>query len=321
MLHPDPPLVQHRDIGRRAAHVEHDDVVVAGELRAPDAAQRTAGGARHQQADRLLDRRTHARDAACRLHQQEFPAEAGGLERVGELRQIVRDLGPDERVQRGRREPLVFAKLRQHLRAQRDVHPRIFLLDDPLHDLFVRGIEEREQEADRDGLDAVLLELSDRAPDFVLVDRMQHFAVRRDQALLDRQAMTPLDHRIFLPGNVLRDAEIQRPLVATDMDDVAEALGGHHAGLDPGVLQHEVGRDRRAVKQVVDRIERRPRLGTKMGHAVHHADGRVRRRRRRLVDRDAAFDFIDKDEIREGPTDIDADSLHGPCSSRWPFAR
>ncbi len=232
---------------------------MTGHSCAPDAAQRAGSRSRHQQAHGFLDGGLHAGDATRRLHQQEVALESGRLERVGELLQIVGYLGTDERIQRSGREALVFPELRQHLRAQRYIHFGELFLDDPLHHLLVTRIEEREQEAHRDRLDAVFLQLADRAAHLPLVDRMQYFARGWNQPFLYRQAVAPLHNRMRLPGYVLRDAEIERPFVPADMDDVPESLGGDHAGFHAIVLQHQIGRNRRAVEQVVDRFERRTR--------------------------------------------------------------
>ena len=92
-----------------------------------------------------------------------------------------------------------------------------------------------------------------------------------------------------------------------DLDHVAEAAGDDQPEAGELVLEHRVGRDRRAVEEhrhVLRRpVERRERLL----HAVEQADARIGRRRRRLHRRDPAGFVVDRDHVGEGSAGVDGD--------------
>src|SRR5438876_1035572 len=63
---------------------------------------------------------------------------------------------------------------------------------------------------------------------------------------------TPHD-RVALPRQILVVGEVERLLVARDVEDVAVALRRDHPDSGAVVLDHDVGRDRRAVEDLVER--------------------------------------------------------------------
>ena len=98
--------------------------------------------------------------------------------------------------------------------------------------------------------------------------------------------MAALDERPRLPRQLLLEREVERLLVAGDVQDVAEALGGDHPDLGAGVGEDDVRGDGRAVQEVVDLRQRDAGLRAQPVHAFDHAARRVVRRRRDLVDGD-----------------------------------
>ena len=69
---------------------------------------------------------------------------------------------------------LVLAEGRVDLARERDVQAGRELADDLARAPLVRGIEEGEQEADRDGLDALGAQLGRRAAHGLLVERLEN---------------------------------------------------------------------------------------------------------------------------------------------------
>src|SRR5438552_3877640 len=69
---------------------------------------------------------------------------------------VARHLRPDVGVQAHGREALVLAVLREHLGGDREERLREVLAHDLRHAPLVLGVQEREEEADRDRLDALL---------------------------------------------------------------------------------------------------------------------------------------------------------------------
>ena len=177
-------------------------------------------------------------------------AEAAQL--VLEPPHVARDLRPDVRVQADRGEALVLAVLRQHLRRDREEGVRELLAHDLGDARLVLRIEEREEEADRDRLDAGVLELAHLLARPLLVERHEHRAVARDP-LGDGQPVAAAHDRVALPRQILVVREVERLLVPGDVEDVAVALGRDHPDGGARVLDHDVGRDRRPVEDLVER--------------------------------------------------------------------
>ena len=170
------------------------------------------------------------------------------------------------------------------------------------------------QQADRDRLDAGLLQRPHALAHLVVVELDQHVAVRDGDPLLHRQPVAALDERPRLPRQLLLEREVERLLVPGDVDDVAEAVRRDHPGLRAGMGEHDVGRDGRPVQEVVDVRERDAGLRAQRLDALDDAARRVVRGRRDLVDGDPALLLVDQDQVGERAADVDADALHAPTS-------
>ena len=165
------PLGGDADVGGGAADVERDDVLVAGHLAGPDAADQAGDRARHQQVDRPLRRRVDRRHPTRRLHQLHLVLEARVAQRLVEARDVARDLRPDVRVQADGREALELAVERQHLVRDGEVRVGELLEHDLLDPPLVLGVEVRVEQADRDRLDAGVAQASHLLAHLVLVER------------------------------------------------------------------------------------------------------------------------------------------------------
>ena len=93
-----------------------------------------------------------------------------------------------------------------------------------------------EQEADRDRLDASGAQEASGLAHRRFVERNQFVPSWRREPLGDRQAMAALDQRPILPRNFLADRIMLRPLMASDVDDIAIPGRGDHAGHRPVML-------------------------------------------------------------------------------------
>ena len=143
--HPAPDLVlgckqhlavlDHGGLRRRAAHVEGEDIVDAQSLAEVVGAHDARGGPGLYAVDRFVDRRLHRRKAAVGLHHRQRHSDAGPLELVAELAQVLGDYRPDVCVNYRGARPLVLPHLRQKLARyrQRDIRQAFpDCLDDPL---------------------------------------------------------------------------------------------------------------------------------------------------------------------------------------------
>ena len=125
--------------------------------------------------------------------------EASVLHRGREAVEVRGDLGADERVEGDGGEALVLAVERNHVARDRLVRLGKLFRDDLGHAVLMRAVEVRVQEADRNSLDARLLEQAHLAANGVLIERRDDLAVRRGHALGDDTAVAALDERARLP--------------------------------------------------------------------------------------------------------------------------
>ena len=112
-------VLEERDVGGGAAHVEGDEVAVAQEPRRVPAARDAARGAGEHRARGQPHRVGDARDAAVRLHDEDLARVAARLEPLREAPQVGRQRRADVGIDHRRAEALVLLDLRQHLRGER----------------------------------------------------------------------------------------------------------------------------------------------------------------------------------------------------------
>ena len=232
------------------------------------------------------------------------------LQLLAQPRHVAGDLRADVRVQAHGGEALVLAVLRQDFRRDREERLGKLLTNDLGHARLVLRVDEREQEADRDRLDAGVLERTHLGASLLLVERHEHGAVL-DDSLGHRQPVAPPHDRVPLPRQILVVREVERLLVPCDVEDVAVALGRDHPHPRAGVLDHDVGGDRRAVEDLFELRRRRLGLLGDLAQALDRSLRRIGRRGRQLVDEDPARLVVDVDEIGERAADVYSEPLHG----------
>ena len=292
-------------VGAGTSHVEGDDVVEAGDTGLPNGSHHPRRRPRIETGDGAAADAVRRKTAAIRLHDREVPLEAARPQ----LRLQPRNIGIDDRLhvgrQRGRGRPLVLAELPGHLGRVRHEDVRMPLVDQAGNPFLVIRIGVRVEKADRDGIVGAAGE--GRPHDLLRgfdIQGRDDPAVRAD-ALPDLERVSPPDHRFwFLVEQVVDPFAV----VALKQQQIAEA-GGHEEG-DLGALALEdgIGRHRRAVNQVFDRVEPDVRGGERRKRAFVGA----RRRARYLGDGDPPP--VDGDEIRECAADFDSHSqLEPPC--------
>ena len=122
--------------------------------------------------------------------------------------------------------------------------------------LLVLGVQEREQQADGDGVDLGLAQRLDRRLEALLVERLE-LAVR-PHPLADGEAAVARHERL---GAALGEVVERGQVLARELDQVAETLGGDERGARAAALEQRVGGDRHAVREGghligVDALER-----------------------------------------------------------------
>ena len=169
------------------------------------------------------------------------------------------------------------------------------------------GIDEGMQQADRDGLHAVIAQASDR-------DARRRFVERRADGAIRQQPLRHLKPQAARHQRVGAAHEQVVGVVAqfrADFLHVAEALRREEAGRHAAPLDQRIRDQRRAVDDVPHLGRRDTVLRQQSAHAVQHRlFGRMRRGQHLAVEQ-ATVARIQHHQIGEGAADIDADAIGG----------
>ncbi len=295
---------------RRAAHVERDEPVRAEDSREARAARGARRRPRLHRVHGLRPGRLERERAAIGLRDEHLAAEAASAERPAERAEVAVHDGPDIGVDDGGARPLVLPPLLRDPMRRRDEGAGQLAGDDLGGALLVGRVAIREEEDHRHGLDALGGELARGVPDGVLVEGHEDLAARAE-ALRHLEASpsrhercrTPVEHVVHL-----------EEIAASDLEDVAEALGRDEARPGPCSLEERIDADGRAVDDEAAVRELRARLVDAAEHAVEQ----IARRAERLAGGDGARGLVEHDQVREGAADVDADSL---CHASAPQPR
>ena len=157
------------------------------------------------------------------------------------------------------------------------------------------GVQEPEQQAHRHGVGIRFPQHVDDALDLPVLQRNDH-AVRA-HALPHREPKLSRDElRWTIPGQVVE----RGPVLAPDLDDVAEAIRGDERGPRATAFEERVRGDRRAVREVLDVGAEEAGPFQRPDHALGLVAGSGRD-----LGRYHAIPH-DGDEIGEGAADVDA---------------
>ena len=317
MLHAQRTAGCDADIRRRAADVERDDARPADLAAGLDAGNQCADRARQEQRHGSVARAGHRCNAAAGGHQVELGVDACGGDSLGKTFEIPCCLRADVGVQCRRRETLVLAIQRRHFVTDGKIRVRAFLGDDCLDALFMHRIQKRHQAADRDRLDAVVAQASRRGAHLVLVERRLDTTVRCGDAFGDRQAVTAPHQRLGLARDRLRMREVERPVLAPDVQHVAKTARRQHADAGPVFLQQDVSGDGRAVDEEVEIARRHAGAFQQTGQPFNAGPRGIVRCRGELEDGALPVRVVPEDEVGEGAADIDGRAPHGLPRLIW----
>jgi hypothetical protein len=267
----------------------------------------TPGGrAGFDQRGRPLHRRAQPHDAAAGMHHLDLAGDADrgqpGRQRAGVVAHDRADIG----VHHHGRGALVFADLRQDLRAPADIDAVAELgAQDGLGLDLVLRIGVGVQEADRHRLDALLAE----APCAAAItssrdERHAHRAVGAEP-LVDLEPQASRRQRLRLVVlQVVEHGDAQ----AAHLEHVAEAGSRQEPGAGALVFEDGVGRDRRRMDDAGDAVGRGLVVLDQRLQRLGDAAAVVVRRRGHLAGLDQPVVARDHD-IGEGAADVDADPV------------
>ena len=284
-----------RDVGRRSAHVEADDLVVARHRGGPHRADDAAGRARQDAV--LAAEEAGVGESAVRLHEHQ----PGFAELVPYAVDIAfqdrRDIGVDDGG------VAATDQLHQgaHLVRDRDL-PEADLAREPGDLDLVVVVAVAVDEHDRDRLDTVPLGPFQRLPGAFEVDRDQLLAV-------GRIALVDLDHALVQElGQDDMAGEEEGSVLVADTERVAEPLGNQEDRAVALALQQRVRRDRGAHLDGVDRLRRDPGRRLYAEQVANTLERRVlvtlRVFRQQLVGNQLAVGFL-RDEVGKGSAAVD----------------
>ena len=218
---------------------------------------------------RILRDRVRVEDAAARLHHHQPAADAGPLDLGDHGTHVVLDRRSDVGVDDGGGGALVLELLGQDVHRERDEGTGKHLMEDLAGALLVGGVGIRVQIADRDRFDARGPDPLRRGAHVRFVEGTQHLAARSG-ALVDLESMLPRHQR--RRPLVQRLVEVRHPH-PPELQHVAEPAGGEQCGGRALAFEDRVGRDRAAVQQLFEGIERGSEL---FEQAADPGDDRIR---------------------------------------------
>ena len=294
-------------IGGRAAHVEAEDAFASGGGADLGRANDPGRGPRGDERDRKSLRLYRPGDAPVRLYEVERRLEA----RLGELSLERLDVPSHERKEAAVHDRRTRAQVLPELGrdAGGDCHGngRQLLAEEPRRLLLVRRVREREEEADRDGLDPERAEGLGRRLDVRRLERSDHLALGADSLAHFEPKLAGHE------GRGLRRVEVVEAaaLLGSDLEDISEARRRQQA--DPGrlSLDDRVRRHSRAVDEVGDPVRRRARAPRELRQGLEEPGGEVGGGARDLGDLQSPL-LVEKDAVGERPAHVDARaSRHG----------
>ena len=299
------------ELGRGAAHVEAQEVVLIDKIAPPARRGHAAGRAGFEHTDREFPRHVCREHPATGVHDIEFTREATFAQALADLGEIGVDQGLYVGIGRCRTCPLVLLDLRQHIGGQRHREFRGLGRKHLSNGAFVLGIGVGIQQAHGHR------------------NRLRRPQLRNDRAhLFQRRAF---EHRTFGRnplGNLhaqrtgdqgLRVLDLQVVDVVAEfvphLEHVAEPAGGDERGDRSAPFDQRVDDERGPVHERRTLVQRRGLLLGQKIESVEDPFRRVARRGERLFEPQRAGDVVDGDEIGERAADIRAyaQRLPGLC--------
>ena len=288
------------DLRRGPAHVKAQHLVqpiARRDMRGKDRAPRRPGFHQpHGKLRRALDRD----DPAARMHQEHRAIHPLGPQPRLQPSEIALHQRLDIGIGNCRVEALVFPHLRADLARKRNHRPRQPLGQNLAHHLLMGVVLVGMQQPHRDRGEAGQLQPLRQRLDLGPLQRDQHIALRI-HPLAQRIAELARQQRL---GQGQVQVVLLEPALGAHLDDVAKALGGDQRCLRPAPLDQRIGRQRRAMDDLLHVAQPDARLGADPVNALR--DGVLGRGigGQHLGGKGGAIDF--QHHVGEGAANVDA---------------
>ena len=232
---------------------------------------------------------------------------AQGCQPIFQVQQITiqhrRDIGID----RGGAGAFVFSIFGQHLAGSRHKQPCLAQGGGNLGLVF--GVQKRKQQANRHRLHPTRLQLRQQRRHLLRIEGLQHLPVRR-HALVDFEAQFGRDER---DGRIGEEIIKLGPVLAPNLQDIAETARGHKGGDGSLAFEQGVGRHGRTMDDVCcagvfgARIGSARTGGKNLRQPIQHGLCRVVGGGEQFEGAQFAADRVIDDKIGEGAADVEAD--------------
>ena len=296
--------LDHRGLGRRAAHVDADGVGgadAARQRRRRDDARGRAGLDHVHGTPAPALRRHHP---AVGLHHEHGGAGPEGANLVLEPSEVTVQHGHHVRIRDGRARALELAHLGKDLRRQRHAHAGRALPDDGADRPLVLAVRPRVEETDGDGFHALGQQTIDGLHDALAIQRRHHLAA----------VVHPLTH-LSTPsprheGRRALEIQVVEPGEAepADLQEIAKALGRDETRARAPALEDGVGGHGRTVDDLAHVGGRRPGVEEQRPRARDDGVGVVAGGGEQLA-RSRRAGGVDQHEIGEGPAHVHAEPV------------
>ena len=239
-----------RHVGRRAAHVEAEDVAMARELAEEHGCAHSAGGPREDRLDGSGPGLGGRHQTAVRAHDVEGCIREAVGESAARLGRVPDHRGLNVGVRDRGERSLVLAELRQHVRRGGNGEPAHRVAGDRGGVLLERRPRVAVQERHGQRLDAAPLQILDGGANLVGVDGLRDLTAR-GRTTTHLTNVPDVDERLRLVPDDPAGDGAGGPR-AGDLEDVPETLRHQEADARALALEHRVRRDRRAVQHGPD---------------------------------------------------------------------
>ena len=298
-------ILEHRDLRRGAPHIEADQIVVTAILAVVRSGDRAGRRSRFDEVHRKLAGLLGSGEPPIGLHDVKrrlIAFRGNALDQSSEILFHARlDVGVGDR----RAHPFVFANFRLHPSRDADQCGIEGFSGDLGYPLFMCRIRRRMHEAHRQGLNLGFLEFADRPTHIRFVKGHVDRSIGQ-HPFGDTLAEAAWDQR---RRKFRRKIQVVVTSLAAHLEHVAEARCGDQPHPCAGILDNDVGRQRRRVDEDAHLFRRDLETIPYGFQTLEHGSAGIFRGREHLETQKISSAGVEDNEVRKCPADVDADPI------------